>query len=91
LYILFAISVVIVVGSLTSGWASPYALTVTGANLGPFALTVAYPLQIVVNYKFLPKQLRPSPIVTVALIVGTIFYEVFLVGALAQSLFGIKL
>jgi Mn2+/Fe2+ NRAMP family transporter len=91
LYILFAISVVIVVGSLTSGWASPYALTVTGANLGLFALTVAYPLQIVVNYKFLPKQLRPSPIVTVALIVGTIFYGVFLVGALAQSLFGIKL
>jgi len=91
LYVLFAVSVIIVVGSYTLGWAQPFQLIVIGANLGLFALTVAYPLQIIVNYKFLPKVLRPSPIVTVALAVGTVFYGFFLVGVLAQSLFGIRL
>jgi len=91
LYVLFAVSVIIVVGSYTLGWAQPFQLIVIGANLGLFALTVAHPLQIIVNYKFLPKVLRPSPIVTVALAVGTVFYGFFLVGVLAQSLFGIRL
>ncbi|MEM3397482.1 MAG: Nramp family divalent metal transporter [Nitrososphaerota archaeon] len=91
LYIMFAVSVIIIVGSLTLGWASPYKLTLIGANLGLFALTVAYPLQVIVNYKFMPKQLRPSIIVTIILIAGMIFYGFFLVGAVAQSLFNIKI
>ncbi|MEM3644224.1 MAG: hypothetical protein QW120_04685, partial [Nitrososphaerota archaeon] len=91
LYIMFAVSVIIIVGSLTLGWASPYQLTLIGANLGLFALTVAYPLQVIVNYKFMPKELRPSIIVTIILIAGMIFYGFFLVGAVAQSLFNIKI
>lgn len=91
LYLMFTVSVIIIVGSLTLGWASPYQLTITGANLGLFALTVAYPLQIIVNYKFMPRELRPSTIVTIILIAGMIFYGFFLAGALAQSLFRIKI
>jgi len=91
LYIMFTISVVIVIGSLTLKWASPYELTLIGANLGLFALTVAYPLQIIVNYKFMPKEIRPSIIVTIVLIAGMIFYGSFLVGAIAQTLFNVKI
>ncbi|MCS7126688.1 MAG: Nramp family divalent metal transporter [Aigarchaeota archaeon] len=91
LYVLFSISLVIMIGALTLGWASPYQLTLTGANLGLFALTIAYPLQIIVNYKYLPKELRPSIITTIILAAGTVFYGFFLVGVLAQTLFNIKL
>jgi len=91
LYLMFTISVVIVIGSLLLKWASPYELTLIGANLGLFALTVAYPLQIIVNYKFMPKEIRPSIIVTLILIAGMIFYGFFLVGALAQTLLKVKI
>jgi Mn2+/Fe2+ NRAMP family transporter len=91
LYIMFTTSVVIVTGSLILKWASPYELTLIGANLGLFALTVAYPLQIIVNYKFMPKELRPSIIITLILVAGMIFYGFFLIGALAQSLFKVKI
>lgn len=90
LYLIFIVAVVIMVGSMTLGWAKPFQLVVIGANLGLFALTIAYPLQIVVNYKFMPKELRPSPLTTFLLIVGTIFYGFFLAAVLAQTLFGIK-
>lgn len=91
LYLMFTMSVVITVGSLTLGWASPYQLTLIGANLGLFALTVAYPLQVIVNYKFLPRELRPSIIVTIILVAGMLFYGFFLAGALAQSVFKVKI
>ncbi|MEN2974638.1 MAG: Nramp family divalent metal transporter [Candidatus Caldarchaeales archaeon] len=91
LYVLFTVSLVIMVGSLTLGWASPYQLVLTGANLGLFALTIAYPLQIIVNYRFMPRELRPSIITTILLVAGTIFYGFFLVGVIAQSIFNIRI
>lgn len=91
LYTLFAVSLIIMVGALTLGWASPYQLILISANLGLFALTIAYPLQIIVNYKFLPKELRPSIVVTILLAAGAVFYGFFLVAVLAQTLFNIRL
>lgn len=91
LYAIFAMAMALLVGMLHFKIAEPYGLTAIGANLGLFALLIAYPLQIVVNYKFLPKELRPGPITTLILIIGTAYYAIFLGGLLMQVLTGIKL
>ena len=54
-------ALILLVGSIGFGWARPYELAAIGANLGLFALLVAYPLQIAIDYKFMPKELRPHP------------------------------
>ncbi|MEM0275052.1 MAG: Nramp family divalent metal transporter, partial [Nitrososphaerota archaeon] len=91
LYIMFFVSLIIMIGSLVYGWASPYMLTLIGANLGLLALTIAYPLQIIVNYKYMPKELRPSPITTLILACGAIFYGFFLAAVILQTIFGVKI
>ncbi len=90
-YLIFVVSVVIAIGSFMFEWTQPFLLVVTGAFLGLFALTVAYPLQIIVNYKFLPKPLRPSALTTFLLAVGAVFYGLFLVAGILQALFGVTL
>lgn len=91
LYILFIVALVLLIGSIGFGWAQPYELAAIGANLGLFALLIAYPLQIIVDYKLMPKQLRPHPVTTFILIVGTIWYAFFLGALLLQTLAGIRL
>ncbi|RLE52922.1 MAG: hypothetical protein DRJ33_02430 [Candidatus Methanomethylicota archaeon] len=91
LYLLFAVAMVLLIGMIGFGWARPYELAAIGANLGLFALVVAYPLQIVVNYKFLPKELRPSVVTTILLALGTVWYGIFLTGIMLQTLAGIRL
>ncbi|MCX8205026.1 MAG: hypothetical protein N3H31_05195, partial [Candidatus Nezhaarchaeota archaeon] len=91
LYTLFVVALILLVGMIGFGWVSPFELTAIGACLGLFALTIAYPLQIVVSYKFLPKQLRPSIVTTIILVIGTIWYLFFLVGVAVQVLTGIRL
>jgi hypothetical protein len=41
------------------GLASYCWLSALGANLGLFALLIAYILQVIVDYKIMPKELRP--------------------------------
>lgn len=91
LYILFAVAMALMIGMIGFGVAQPYELAATGAVLGLFGLVIAYPLQIIVNYKVMPKELRPNPITTVILVIGTIFYAVFLGGLIVQVLTGVRL
>lgn len=91
LYLLFIVAMILLVGSLGLGWARPYELAATGAILGLFALVIAYPLQIIVSYRFLPKELRPSIVTIILLIIGTIWYIIFLGGITIQVLTGIRL
>jgi len=91
LYLLFTIALILLIGSIKFGWAKPYGIAATGANLGLFALTVAYPLQIIVNYRFLPKELRPNVVITILLFLGMIYYGFFLTGLLLQTLAGIQI
>ncbi|MEM2212303.1 MAG: Nramp family divalent metal transporter [Candidatus Nezhaarchaeales archaeon] len=91
LYLLFVVALILLVGMIGFGWASPYELTAIGACLGLFALVIAFPLQIVVNYKFLPKELKPSIVSTVILVIGTVWNLFFLVGLTVQVLTGVRL
>jgi len=91
LYILFAVAMVLLIGMIGFGLAKPYELAAIGANLGLFALVMVFPLQIIVNYKLMPRELRPNPVTTLILIIGTIFYIVFLTGLLVQVLTGVRL
>ena len=91
LYILFAVAMVLLIGMIGFGFAKPYELAAIGANLGLFALVMVFPLQIIVNYKLMPRELRPNPVTTLILIIGTIFYIVFLTGLLVQVLTGVRL
>jgi len=91
LYTLFIVALILLVGSIGFGWARPYELAAIGANLGLFALLVAYPLQIAIDYKFMPKELRPHPITTLLLVIGIIWYGFFLSALLLQTLAGIRL
>ncbi|MCS7133915.1 MAG: Nramp family divalent metal transporter [Candidatus Caldarchaeum sp.] len=91
LYLIFAVSLVLMVGAISLRWAQPFELVALSANLGLFALTIAYPLQIVVNYKFLPKEIRGGTVTTLLLVAGTLFYGYFLAAVILQTLFGIRL
>ncbi|MCX8202894.1 MAG: Nramp family divalent metal transporter [Nitrososphaeria archaeon] len=91
LYLIFGVSMALMVGAVALRWAQPFELVALGANLGLFALTIAFPLQIIVNYKFLPKEIRGGPVTTLLLAAGTFFYGYFLVAVLLQTLFGIRL
>ncbi|MEM4699739.1 MAG: Nramp family divalent metal transporter [Candidatus Nezhaarchaeales archaeon] len=91
LYLLFAVALVLLIGMIGFGWASPFELTAIGSCLGLFALFIAFLLQIIVNYKFLPKQLRPSIVTTIILVIGTVWNLVFLAGLAVQVLTGVRL
>lgn len=91
LYLEFTIALILLIASIGFGLASPYWLTALGANLGLFALLLAYILQVVVDYKIMPKELRPHPITTFIVIVGMLWYGFFLTALLLQILTGIRL
>jgi hypothetical protein len=91
LYLEFIIAVILMIVSIGFGVAQPFVLIALGANLGLFALLIGYVLQIIVDYKFLPKELRPHPITTFILIVGIIWYGFFLTALLLQTFAGIRL
>jgi Mn2+/Fe2+ NRAMP family transporter len=91
LYLEFTIALILLIASIGFGLASPYWLTALGANLGLFALLLAYILQIVVDYKIMPKELRPHPITTFIVIVGMLWYGFFLTALLLQTLTGVRL
>ncbi|RLF09965.1 MAG: hypothetical protein DRJ69_03790 [Thermoprotei archaeon] len=91
LYLLFIVALILLIGSIGFGWMKPYGLAALGANLGLFAPLIAYPLQIVVDYKLMPKEQRPHPITTVLLVIGIVWYGFFLSALLLQTLAGIKL
>ncbi len=91
LYILFVVAMILLVGMIGFRWASPYELTAIGACLGLFALVIAYPLQIIVNRRFMPKELRPNIVTTIILVIGIVWNFVFLAGLIVQVLTGIKL
>ncbi len=90
-YTLYIIAVVLLVGVTIFKWVQPFELVALGANLGLFALTVAYPLQIVVSKRYLPKELGPGKITFILLFLGMVFYGTFLTGLILQTLFGIRL
>lgn len=90
-YLIFIIALILMIGAIGYGWVSPYWLAATGAILGLFALVAAYILQIVVNYRFMPKALRPHPVTTFFLAVGAVFYIFFLLAVALQALAGIRL
>jgi len=91
LYVFFALAVVLSIGALGYGLAQPYVVVALNSVLGLAALFIAYPLQILVSYKFFPKELRPHPITTFILAAGAVWYAVFIIGLLAQVLLGIRL
>lgn len=93
LYFLFIVSTVIMIGMYILGWgvAAPYWLAAVGANFGVIALLIAYILQIIVNRRYLPKELKPHPLSTFILICGIIFYGFFLFALALQTLFGIRI
>jgi len=91
LYLEFAIAVILMIASIGFGVAQPFVLIALGANLGLFALLIGYILQVIVDYKFLPKDLRPHPITTFIIIVGIIWYGFFLTALLLQTFAGIRL
>ena len=90
-YSLYVVALIIMITSTVFGLARPYELAATGAILGLFALTLAPLLQLIVSNRIMPKELRPSPVTNIILIVGTAFYAFFLVAAGLQILAGIKL
>jgi Mn2+/Fe2+ NRAMP family transporter len=91
LYLEFVIALILLIAAIGFGLASPYWLSALGANLGLFALLIAYILQVIVDYKIMPKELRPHPFTTFIIIVGAIWYAFFLAALLLQTFTGIRL
>lgn len=90
-YALYAASLTIMYAALAYGLAEPYTLSMMGAVLGLFALTLAPALQLVVSNKLLPKELRPSLATNAILVAGVLFYGFFTAAVILQALLGIKI
>jgi hypothetical protein len=90
-YALYAASLAIMYIAIAYGLAEPYTLTVMGAVLGLFALTLAPALQLIVSNKLLPKELKPSLATNIILVAGVIFYGFFAAAVALQELLGIKI
>jgi hypothetical protein len=90
-YALYASSLAIMYAALTYGLAEPYTLSMTGAVLGLFALTLACALQLVVSNRLMPKELRPGLATNIVMAVGTVFYGFFTAAVILQVVAGIKL
>jgi Mn2+/Fe2+ NRAMP family transporter len=90
-YTLYAASLAIMYIAIAYGLAEPYTLTVMGAVLGLFALTLAPALQLIVSNKLLPKELKPGLATNIILVAGVIFYGFFAAAVALQALLGIKI
>lgn len=91
IYALYAASLSIMYAALSYGLAEPYTLSMMGAVLGLFALTLAPALQLIVSNKLLPKELRPGLATNMILVAGVIFYGFFAAAVALQALLGIKI
>ena len=91
IYALYAASLAIMYVAIAYGLAEPYTLSMMGAVLGLFALTLAPALQLVVSNKLMPKELRPGLATNIVLVAGVIFYGFFAVAVVLQTLLGIKI
>ena len=91
IYTLYAASLAIMYVAIAYGLAEPYTLSMMGAVLGLFALTLAPALQLIVSNKLLPKELRPGLATNAILVAGVIFYGFFTTAVALQVLLGIKI
>jgi len=72
-------------GCIAINFAAPMVILMVGANMAGFIFVVAGIHQLVVNHKFLPKQLRPPIWRTIVIIACVLFYAFFVIALVGKQ------